>query len=91
MPVLGRDVHRALVLHGLAGVDDQIVQHLSQLTLVRLDRPEVIRDLDLAGSGASAQGQPRKFADERVGFEQLAHRSATARKRQELAGQVASL
>jgi len=65
--VLDGDGDRASVGHGLCRIEDQVLYHLANLALVRLDGPEPGRELEFAPDLCPVQGEVGDLRDD-VGY-----------------------
>ena len=61
--ILQGNVDDAAVLHGLHGVDYDVLNNLADLALVNIGRPEITRDVKLAPRVRTAQGKLSDFAN----------------------------
>ena len=88
--IVAINVERAAVRHGLFGVDDQVRDHLADLTGIKFRRPEIRRDGNHAAALRAAEREADGFLDETGDASGLFGWRASAGKSKELVGEVAS-
>ena len=76
------------IAHRVGGVDDQVVEHLAHLSLVRFHGPQVAGEREFALDIGSPQGKAGRFFHQILQRDRLLEGCSTLRKRQQLIGQV---
>ena len=74
--------------HGLLRVDEDVAEHLDQLSFIRVDRPEVGRRIDFAAYSGAAQDQAGGLLQDAPDRDGLLRRHAAFRERQQLPRQL---
>jgi len=55
---------KAPIRHGLLGIDDQIADHLADLSFINLDRPQMVGNLEIVSHFRAPEGENGRFLHE---------------------------
>src|SRR5437773_9268150 len=82
--ISGLYVDRPVIRHGVLSVDNQVVDDLRDLGRVNLDRPQILRDRELAAHVRAGEGERGRLPEERGERGDTLDRAATLGEGQQL-------